>query len=52
MEKKKKKKPVKYLSPDQVRFNRVAQRQKGKPGSIPYKRYVFGHLTNVRKGRV
>jgi hypothetical protein len=41
---------AKKLSSDQVRFNRSAKK-KGTPGSKPWKKYVFGHATNVRKGK-
>jgi hypothetical protein len=40
------------LSADEVRWNRTATVRKGRPGSKQWKRYVFGHKTNVRKGRV
>ena len=42
---------TKGLSEDEIRWNRAA-RKKGKPGSKPYKRLIWGHKTNVRKGRV
>lgn len=38
----------KKLTSDQLRFNRVAASIKGKPGSVPYKRYIFGHMHNVK----
>lgn len=41
----------KGLSKDQTHFNNVAMRKKGRAGSKEFKRYVFGHQTNVRKGR-
>lgn len=50
--KSKKSKSVKHLTADQIRFNRIAQMKKGKAGSVSYKRYIFGHQTNVKKGRV
>lgn len=49
---KKKKKPIRYLSPDQLHFNRETQYKKGNPRKDKAaKRYLFGHFTNVRKGR-
>lgn len=41
----------KGLSKDQSHFNNVAKRKKGRTGSKEFKRYVFGHQTNVRKGK-
>lgn len=38
------------LSKEQLRFNRGGAKH-GIPGSSRYKTYVFGHYTNVRKGR-
>jgi hypothetical protein len=50
--KNKKRKGFKHLSADQLRFNREAVKRKGKLNSVNTKRYIFGHATNVKKGRV
>lgn len=39
----------KGLSADEAHFNHVAAKKKGHPGSKEFKRYVFGHKTNMRK---
>ena len=39
------------LTEDEKRWNKSAKARKGPPGSKPYKKYIWGHKTNVRKGK-